>query len=580
MISWLIQLTKGYRILLWLSIGLGSLTIFSSIGLFGTSAYLISMAAYQPSIAVLQVAIVGVRFFGISRAGFRYLERLVTHSVNLKLLASLRSWIFGNLLKKYPIRENYMSNADVLNWLIQAVDVLENFYVRLFSPIVVAVIVSISTAVFFGLYSFELFLIIILGLGLSGFLLPWLAGNMGQQAGFALGNSRLAYQEEVVSFSEFFQELSVLQAADVIVQQIKTAEKDWAKHKNNHNLLQSLFSMLSFYSTQGVFLVVLVVTAGLVINQSLDAVMMAVLSLISLASFEAVLNLPISAQLLGDVRTAVDQIRTLELIDNRKPDLLQKSDQRVKPSPGLEIKNLKFHYFSNSEDVLSNVSLHLHPGGKIAVVGESGSGKSTLINILLGFYQDYEGEIFMKGIPARCISNQQKRDFFSSGSAEPYFFDTSLFQNFQLADPDIDFGKLHNLLDQVGLTHLADKRDQSLTEFMAGEVRLSAGELQRLDLARVMARDAEVYLFDEPTANLDPLLSKKIIGELLTRLKEKSLIFVTHQYFLMDQFDEIIVLKKGKIVERGKHQALLDLKGTYFQLYHAHFPEIPYNLSH
>ena len=157
MIGWLIHLTKGFRFRLILSIALGSLTIFSSIGLFGTSAYLISMAAYQPSIAVLQVAIVGVRFFGISRAVFRYLERLVTHSVNLKLLVSLRGWIFTNLLKKYPVRDKQLSETDVLNALIQSVDVLENFYVRLLSPIFVAVIVSVSTALFFGLCSLELF---------------------------------------------------------------------------------------------------------------------------------------------------------------------------------------------------------------------------------------------------------------------------------------------------------------------------------------------------------------------------------------------------------------------------------------
>ncbi len=580
MIGWLIHLTKGFRFRLILSIALGSLTIFSSIGLFGTSAYLISMAAYQPSIAVLQVAIVGVRFFGISRAVFRYLERLVTHSVNLKLLVSLRGWIFTNLLKKYPVRDKQLSETDVLNALIQSVDVLENFYVRLLSPIFVAVIISVSTALFFGLYSLELFLIIIFGLGLSGFLLPWLAGNVGEQTGNKVETARLAYQEEIFSFSTCYQELSVLQASEALVNQINNTEAKWAKYKNDHNFMQSLFSMLSFYTTQGVFLMVLVVTAGLVLIQSLDAVMMAVLSLISLASFEAVLNLPVSAQLLGDVRAAVYQIRKLEITDNEPSNLLQYGEIQKKSSMGLEIKNLSFRYSSQTSKVLSNINIHLNRGEKIAIVGESGSGKSTLLNILLGFYRDYEGEILLNGIDNLRLSEGKQREFFSSGSADPYFFDTSLLQNFQLANPMIDAEMVRQLLDKVGLLHLADQRKQTIKEYMEGEVKFSAGENQRLDLARVLARKADVYLFDEPTANLDPLLGKKIIEDLLTLLSDKSLIFVTHQYFLLDQFDEIIVLKKGRIVERGKHQALLDLKGAYFQLYGAHFPEISYNLSH
>ncbi|MAT43221.1 MAG: thiol reductant ABC exporter subunit CydC [Anaerolineaceae bacterium] len=580
MIGWLIRLSKGYRWRILLSIILGSLTIFSSIGLFGTSAYLISMAAYQPSIAVLQVAIVGVRFFGISRAVFRYLERLVSHSVNLKLLASLRSWIYENLLSKFPIRNEELSNTDVLNVLIQSVDVLENFYVRLFSPVVVAFIVSISTALFFGLYSLELFLIIIFGLGLTGFLLPGLAENMGKQAGFALEKSRLVYKEEIASFTESYQELSVLQASDRIMDQIYLVEKNWAKQKNRHNFLQSLFSMLSFYSTQGVFLLVLVVAAGLVMNQSLDAVMMAVLSLICLASFEAVINLPVSAQLLGDVRAAVNQIRKLELSDNSKPVIKHTYEQPISFSDGVKIKNLRFRYFSSADDVLSDINLQLSPGKKIAIVGESGSGKSTLLNILLGFYPDYEGEIFINGADGHQISDHQKRDYFAYMSANPYFFDTSLIQNFQLANPNIEENTVNHLLDQVGLTHLPEERIQTVKEFLEGGVQFSAGEFQRLDLARALVREAEVYLLDEPTANLDPLLGKKIFRSILNQLKEKSAIFVTHQYFYMDHFDEIIVLYKGKIIEQGKHQALLDRKGYYFQLYRAHFPEISHNLSH
>lgn len=580
MIRWLIRLTRGYRLQVALSIGLGSLTIFSSIGLFGSSAYLISMAAYQPSIAVLQVAIVGVRFFGISRSVFRYLERLATHSVNLKLLASLRSWIFENLLKKYPIREDELTNAEVLGSLIQAVDVLENFYVRLFSPIFVAVIITVSTAIFFGIYSIELFLIMLLGLSITGFLLPWLAGNAGHETAKKLEEARFAYQEEIVSFSDSFQELSLLQASTAYINQMEELEKKWARQKDTHNLLQAGFNGLGFYSTQGVFLVVLVVTAGLVMNGSMEAVMMAVLSLICLASFEAVLNLPVSAQLWGDIRAAVRRIRKLDLM-NEYPTVLSTDNVNQKSIPAvLVINDLRFRYADHLENCLSDINLRLDAGKKIAIVGESGSGKSTLLNILLGFYPDYEGEILVNGLSSRSMSANKKREFFSSISASSYFFDTTLFQNFLLANPSLAETDVEQILLKVGLSQLADKRSQSISSFLNDRIHLSSGEMQRLNLARALIRRAEVYLFDEPTANLDPLLSKTIIADLFKILEDKSLIFITHQYFLMDRFDEIIVLKDGKIVERGKNKELLDIKGYYYQLYRAHFPEVSYNLSH
>ena len=96
--------------------------------------------------------------------------------------------------------------------------------------------------------------------------MPWLAGNVGEQTGNKVETARLAYQEEIFSFSTAYQELSVLQASEALVNQINNAEAKWAKYKNDHNLMQSLFSMLSFYTTQGVFLMVLVVTAGLVFD--------------------------------------------------------------------------------------------------------------------------------------------------------------------------------------------------------------------------------------------------------------------------------------------------------------------------
>jgi ATP-binding cassette, subfamily C, bacterial CydC len=138
----LLKILKPFISQVILSVFLGVATIGSAIGLLGTSAYLIATAALHPSIAVLQVAIVGVRFFGISRSIFRYLERLVSHSVNFKLLARLRLWVYQVLEPLAPARLPHYKSGDILNRVVADIDFLENFYIRVAAPPIVALIVT------------------------------------------------------------------------------------------------------------------------------------------------------------------------------------------------------------------------------------------------------------------------------------------------------------------------------------------------------------------------------------------------------------------------------------------------------
>ena len=133
-----------------LSILLGTATVASGIGLLGTSAYLIASAALQPGIAPLQVAIVGVRFFGISRGVFRYLERLVSHSVNFRLLAQLRVWFYQAVEPLVPARLSAYQSGDLLNRAVADVETLQEFYVRLVAPPFVAVLVTLGMGWFAG----------------------------------------------------------------------------------------------------------------------------------------------------------------------------------------------------------------------------------------------------------------------------------------------------------------------------------------------------------------------------------------------------------------------------------------------
>lgn len=179
----LLFLLSPFKGWIFLSILLGFLTVASGIGLMSTSTYIISMAAPHPSIAVLQVAIVGVRFFGITRALFRYLERIVSHQVTFKLMAQLRVWFFQALEPLAPSRLMMVHSGDLLNRIIGDISALENFYVRGAAPPVVAPLIGLSIALIMLQLSPWLSLLILIFMALGGIALPFWIWTAGQKPG-------------------------------------------------------------------------------------------------------------------------------------------------------------------------------------------------------------------------------------------------------------------------------------------------------------------------------------------------------------------------------------------------------------
>ena len=173
-----------------LSVLLGAATIASGIGLLGTSAFVISAAALHPSIAVLEVAIVSLRFFGISRGFFRYLERLVSHGVNFRLLAGLRVWFYQALEPLAPARLQAYRSGDLFGRAVGDIETLENFYVRAVAPSIVAAVITIGMGLFVGRYDVRLGLTLAGGLLVSGIGTPLLGHLAGRGPGQAMVSAR------------------------------------------------------------------------------------------------------------------------------------------------------------------------------------------------------------------------------------------------------------------------------------------------------------------------------------------------------------------------------------------------------
>ncbi|HNT55768.1 MAG TPA: ABC transporter transmembrane domain-containing protein, partial [Anaerolineaceae bacterium] len=294
-----------------LSILLGVATIAGAIGLLGTSADLIARAALHPSIAALQVAIVGVRFFGISRAVFRYLERLVSHSVNFRLLAQLRTWFYQAVEPLAPARLTDYQGGDLLSRAVGDIETLENFYVRAVAPPLVASLVSLGMSLFVGGFHPALGLLLAGGLLVSGIGVPVVTRILARQPGRRLVAERARLSAAVVDGLQGLPELLLYNRTADALDLIQQTGRAMGASQLRLTWAGALANALNLGLMLLTLVGVLWLAIPLVAAAELPGVLLAVLVQLTLASFEAVLPLAGAAQHLESALEAGRRLFTL-----------------------------------------------------------------------------------------------------------------------------------------------------------------------------------------------------------------------------------------------------------------------------
>ena len=292
---------------------LGFLTVGSSIGLMATSAWIIATAALHPSIAVLQVAIVGVRFFGIARGVFRYLERLASHQVTFRVLARLRVWFYAALEPLAPARLMQYRSGDLLSRIVADIGTLENFYIRAVAPPLVALLVAGLMWIFLGSFDPRLAWAVIAMMLLAGVGVPLLSQILSRQPGSRVVTVRAGLNAVLVDGIQGTADLVAFRAEAAQVRQVRALSdalgRDQARLAGIGGLNNALGSLLTSLAV----VVVLALAIPLVTAGRIAGVSLAVLALATAASFEAVLPLPLAAQFLESSLAAAR--RLFEVVD-------------------------------------------------------------------------------------------------------------------------------------------------------------------------------------------------------------------------------------------------------------------------
>ena len=265
---------------------------------------------------------------------------------------------------------------------------------------------------------------------------------------------------------------------------------------------------------------------------------------------------------------SVSQIgKKIELILEDKKDIVENQDLKVFDQ-NIKIEKLNFSYDGN-KNTLSNINLTFDKNKKYAIVGESGSGKSTLIKLLMRYYNEYEGSIDIDNKNLRNIYSTDLYKNMSMIQQNVFMFDDTIKENIRLFSNYTDEEVIISC-KRSGIINLINRLDNGINS-LVGENgnRLSGGEKQRVAIARALINNTKILILDESTSALDNETAYNLEKSLLS-LDDLTMIVVTHKLIkdILQKYDEIIVMKDGKIIEKGKFEELIDLKGYFYSLYY------------
>ena len=545
-----------------LAVLLGVATVASNIGLLATAAYVISASALVAFLGSLVIPIYLVRLFGVSRAGARYAERLVSHDLTFKLLADFRSWFYTRLEPLAPARLLRYRTGDLLSRIVGDVEELQNVYLRVVAPVAVASVTSLLT--FALLYSFgpplafaSLGFMLAAGIGV-----PLLARRMARGLGRKQLELRGELNARIVDCVQGAQDLLAFGGARDHERAIATLNRRLGRLQGRMAFITGLQDAVGDLLMNLAMLSVLVLAIPLVSGGEVRGVYLAFLVLVVLGSFEAVQPLGTAFQFLG--RSVGAGERLFEIVD-AEPEV--KDPETPLPVPQdhkLELDGVGFRYRDGDRFALEGVSLVLERGKRVAIVGPSGAGKSTLAGLVLRFWDPTEGKISIGDRDVRGYAQDDVRALIGVVSQDTHVFNDTLRANLLLARPEATDDDLRNVLARAQLDELVEHLPRGLGSPLGEQgLKLSGGERQRLSVARALLKNTPLLVLDEPTANLDPATERELLDAVYRSMQDRATLVITHRLVRMEEMDEIVVLDAGKVVERGTHGELESRRGMY-----------------
>ena len=486
---------------------------------------------------------------GVLRGLLRYFEQYSNHYIAFRLLAVLRDKIFGALRVLCPAKLESKQKGSIIAMITSDIETLEVFYAHTISPICIAVLVSTAVFLFVGFVSsWYLALVALAGFLTIGIVVPLISSGKLKESG-------VKYRAEFASFSAYF--LDSIKGIKDIVLNNAGEEREKEVNRRSDGLLKETKKMKHNITCAGsaielmvsVFVLITLAVGILLVKKDMLPLGRMIIGMVTVfSSFGPVIAV---GSLPGNLtQTFASGDRVLNLLAE-KPAVEAVKSGKDFDYEKLDVKDLSFSYDGQTE-VLKDIKMHAEKGEIIGIVGESGCGKSTFLKLLLRFWERSGGEINYDDIDIDKINTNSLLKNVTMVSQSTYLFEETIEDNLRIAKPDATPEEIENACKMASIhDFIMTLPDGYKTQVGALGDNLSAGEKQRIGLARAFLRGSELILLDEPTSNVDSINEGIILKALKEQKNKKSIILVSHRESTMAIADRIYKVDCGVMTEEA-----------------------------
>ena len=529
----------------------GTISGLTAVAIFAQSGLLISKAALMPPFYIILILTAFLKLFGVTKSASKYAERYISHRVTFKFISIVRMKFFKKLLPQAHVLNHYKS-GDLLTRITGDVEQLQNFFLRVLYPPFIALFVFIVVILFSLFFSPWISLLLLIGIVLTSIVVPYILFRR------PYSTSTFEKKELTILATEYFygyrdlvlhhQNESKAEELSALYKTYGNSRRKELDQEQTSYLWNQLIALLTSFS-------VVFVGAYLTSVGQLDGVYLALIVLISLTVFESAVPLALVPIFARHTKNAVDRLEGITSKNESDGTLHLKGVIQH-----IQLHDVSYWYPAATRPALEQLSLNIQAGEKIAIIGPSGCGKTTLLQLLMKEIKRTSGEIRVNTTDINAISSQSMYAHMSTMLQHNHFFSGSIKSNLLMANEEASDEALQKVLKKAQLNkNLEDPI------FEKGG-NLSGGEKQRLAFARLLLKDSDLWIVDEPFTSLDVQTEKILFNTLHKEAANKTVIMVTHSLANLDRFDRICVMLRGQIVECGTHQQLLAKKGLYCEM--------------
>jgi len=550
----------------------GALTQAASVALAGTSAWLIIRASQMPPVLSLQVAVVFVRTFGITRGVSRYIERLTAHRVALSGMTELRVRLYQRMAAGSPAAAASLRRGDILARIGADVEDVGDLVVRGIIPALVAAVLmvgsSAAVAIFLPPAGLALFICLAL-VAVGGPLLTWRAARLSERLA---SQARAAVATSSLDILENASELRVSGHLRRAMDGLAGHERRLFKATDATAKPTATAAFLTEAATGLALLACLVLGAWAFARGQINAVELGVITLMPMAAFESVAVLPGAAAQVFRSRMAARRIIALAdagQVAAGSPGPGRPSSKanlsQVAPDAALHAQDLACGW-PGEAPVLRGVDLTLSPGQSIGLVGPSGAGKTTLLATLAGLLEPAGGRACVGQADLSGLDPGGRASTVAYIAEDAHIFATTVLENLRVARGDVTADEAVEVLETAGLSNWLQALPDGLASLLGGGgTTVSGGERRRLLLARALLSPARFILLDEPAEHLDPATANRLTSEIMTAATRagRGVLMVSHRLSALTTAGLILVLGDGKVVESGTHLQLMERSAAY-----------------